>query len=745
MIKEVKLILDNNAHKCSITIDGKQQKVTIAPFNEMSLTEANDIIRQINNILNARYTFLQVLKMLEVSNNLPSIARYSSKALQIVIKLLYQEELQYYIDSKQIEKENTNTQRSLVILNIGCTAVGKTLGNLFASIPHEYVIKFHSLVSLKESTNFLIQYIVNPYDKNLNNMEEYEVEFNLKDSQEIKEDVNSLGVEALQEIIDTIKTEIKSNSNVTNDEVWDSAMNAGCDRLRINKNKTFDITSSVKLKNERLILEKILIQIIRIYSTKSTSYNEKLSDEQIKNDIINDVRNNIFKLNIEEISYVIYEVDEFKELMNDIYTQLGKVLDRFSYEYKVKIIEKEPISIKKYFNDSITKKLISNVFGDKKQRKDKDFFSIDALISDAKIFFQNESINNGEQLILVDGVGINQGQISNGIEKKVAYNRVHSAIQQCNPDIIVYNTRLDTKDDYIIDVIKNLNEQGYKNRVFVVYGRVDTVLESYCDEEGIELSNLSEDEFERFEEYIDTEYLNKELISLGYLEEKKVYLCDKPCKLSKYSSKQYKKYTPDEVLKNIINKANVFKATEKTEMSKLNKEEINKIIDVMNDCSIFNNAFSTFRSCIDDMLPIQYNLLRWNTLERAIRNLYYDGQGYGSVYPSIILKNCFAKFLNRDELKDILNCEYDNVLKELLNQWTNIAHTLMVTSYKLEFSNLLDMRFNYSLRTMKSMTLTDERKYIARNILYTCFKNGTLDGPTVFKQLTKYVLTNIIY
>lgn len=29
--------------------------------------------------------------------------------------------------------------------------------------------------------------------------------------------------------------------------------------------------------------------------------------------------------------------------------------------------------------------------------------------------------------------------------------------------------------------------------------------------------------------------------------------------------------------------------------------------------------------------------------------------------------------------------------------------------------------------------------------LKSLYKNGTLDGPTVFKQLTKYVLKNIIY
>lgn len=740
MIKEAKLILDNNAHKCSITLYGKQQKITIAPFNEMSLIEANAIIRQINDILNAGYTFPQIIKMLEIAENLPSVSKYSLKALHIVTKLLYQENLQNYIDSRQIEKENKNTRRSLVILNIGCTSVGKTLGNLYAIIPRKYVKNFLSLASIKESTNFPIQYIVNPYNKNLEDMEEYEIEINLKTSEQIREDVNLLGIEALQEILDAIKIEVKSTSN--NSQVWDIAMNAGCDRLRINKNKTFDITNSVELENDRVILEKILVQSIREYSTKSASYNDKLSDQQMVNDIINDIRNNIFKLNIDDITYIINEADEFKKLINDIYSQLEELLSKFSKEYNVEITEKHPISIKQQFNCNITKKLISNVFGNKKQRKDKDFFSIDALISDAKMFFQNISLNNGNQLIVVDGLGINQGQIPKGTEKQVAYNRVHSGIQQCNPDVIVYNTRLDTKDDYMIDVIKDLNEQGYKNRVFVVYGRIDTVLENYCDEEDIDISNLSEEEFSRFEEYIDTEYLNKELISLGNLGKEKVYLCDKPCKLLKYSSEQYNKYTSNQVLKDVVN---VFKATEKTERNRLNKEKVNKIIDTMNDCSIFNNVFNAFKNRIYDMVPMGYHFLRWNTLECAIRSLHYDGEGYGCLYPSIALKNCFAKLLNCDELKAVLEDEYDNVLKELLKQWTNLTHILMVTSYKLEFSKLLAMRFDYNLRTMTSMTLTDERKYIIRNILSTCFKNGALDGSMIFRELTKYVLTNIMY
>lgn len=101
--------------------------------------------------------------------------------------------------------------------------------------------------------------------------------------------------------------------------------------------------------------------------------------------------------------------------------------------------------------------------------------------------------------------------------------------------------------------------------------------------------------------------------------------------------------------------------------------------------------------------------------------------------------------LNCDEVKAIFEDAYDDMLKELLNQWTNLAHILMVTFYRSEFSKLLAMRFDSNIRTMKSITLTDERKYIVRNILYTCFENGTIDGKTAFREITKHALANIMY
>ncbi|WP_342554219.1 hypothetical protein [Paenibacillus sp. FSL R7-0652] len=735
------LILDNGAHKCSVTVDGKQQKITIAPFDEMSITLAKEIIRQVSDIMNAKYSFIQIIKLLDVSENLPYLSRYSQKALHITLKLLHQEEWREYIGSNTVEKISGKTKNSLVILNIGCTSAGKTLGNLHAIIPRGYIKKFIQLTTIKESTNFSIDNCVNPNNRDILNKEEFEVEFTLKTFDKAEEDIVSLVIEALQEILDTIKSEVKSNDS--SEVIWDIAMAAACERLTINKDKTFDISNLVDFDNENIVLEAILLKGIREYSTRSISYRDKLTDNQLKLDIVRDIKENVFKITIDDIAYIICETQDFKKLTKHIHDQVYDAINKFSVKYDVSINYGQTISIKKRFDAVDTKDLISNVFGDKKQRKNNNFFSIDALISKAKLYFRNNEINNGEELTVVDGLGINQGQIPKGEEKKVAYNRVHAAIQQCNPDVIIYNTRLDSKDDYIIDVIQDLNDQGFKNRIYVIYGRVDIVLENHCDEDGLDIEDLSDTELASFEDYIEKQYLNKELISLGNLERSKVYLCDKPCKLSiKYSNEQFEKYTPKRILTNILE---IYRENERTELIKLNKARIDQIISTLDNYSVFSNTYAMFKASIDVMVPMQYSLLRWNTLECGVRSLYYDGLGYASLYPSIVLKNCFAKQFNRKEIQAVFGDDYDDILKALLNDWTNLAHLIIVTFYKYEFAQLLNMRFNYELRTMKSITLTDERKHIVRNILNTCVENDDLDGPSAFRKLTQYVLSDIIY
>lgn len=573
-------------------------------------------------------------------------------------------------------------------------------------------------------------------------MTEFEVECNLKSVEKIKEDVKLLVLEALQEILDTIKSEIKANANIDNNEVWNKAMDNGCKRLRINKDKTFDITNNVKFEGEsRDDLEKILIRCIRESSTKSNSYNNKLSDERMRNDIIEDFKNNNFSITVDDLSYGIDEIEEFKILLKSIINQLQQLLIKFNESYSLEIVENQPFNIKRKLDDDGNKQLISNIFGDKRQRQKESFFSIDVWLTEAILYFQKSDVNNGEQLVLVDGLGINQGQIPKGSEKTVAYNRVHAAIQQCNPDIIIYHSRLDTKDDYITDVIHDLNESGYKNRVFVVYGRLDIVLESYCNEMDIDIDKISKEEIEDFRNYIECEYLAKDLIPID--EPQNRYLCDKPCNLiNKYESvEEYKEYTPYQILTKIIDD---YKGKQKTERTKLNKRKVTDFMDIMKDKSLFGDIFTLYKSKIDEMVPLDYSLLRWNTLECAINSLHNNGVGYGTLYPSIALKSCFSYCLKQEELKSVFEDDYDETLKEFFNQWTNLTHVLIVTFYKAQFSNLKEMRFDRSMRTMPFLTLTDERKHVLRNILYTCFGSDEKNGAGVFQEITEYILTNIM-
>lgn len=728
-----KLILDNNAHKYSVTLDGKQQKIAIAPFNDLSITSANNVVNEVNEIINTNYNFSEIVRMHEVAYAIPGVSRYSLKAIEIVIKLLYQNELNDFLENQKEREENPSV--SLVVLNIGCTSAGKTLGNLHALIPEEYVKKFLALTSIKESTNFTIYYYMN-YIKGMS-YEEFILEFQLKSINHIRDDIKSLIFEAIQEILDAIKTEVKIEKN--DDLVWNDALQAGQERLKVNKNKTFDLSSSIELNDIKKNLETMVLKSVKEYATQSSSYN-RLSDEQIRCGIINDIREDIFNIGVDELAYIICKSEIFICLFEDIERQLEELVKKFEFLYEVTLDDGRKTSIKKAFSDLDTKKLISNVFGDKKQRKDPDYFSIDVLVQEAKIYINNENVNDGKQLIVVDGLGINQGQIIKGQEKQEAYNRVHKAIHMCNPDIIVYNTRIDNKDDYIVDVLKDLSEQGYKNRVFVTYSRIDEVLESYCEEGDIDIQSITEQEFNEFEKYIENEYVDKELISLKTVTKDKVFLCDKPCKLRKYDNNYFLEYSPQQVLKKMLD---IFVLSESSKKLQLEEIEVTKTLQALDDCNIFNNAFKAFIDSIDEMVPMQYHKLRWNTLECAIRDLYYDGMGFSSLCPSLTLKYCLAKLLNCDEVKNALNDDYDRVLKLLLNEWISIAQVVMVTCYKCDYSKLLNMRYDNSLRMMRMFTLTDERKYVVKNILSTCFKNGTSTGPEVFRRVTEYVLKNI--
>lgn len=63
------------------------------------------------------------------------------------------------------------------------------------------------------------------------------------------------------------------------------------------------------------------------------------------------------------------------------------------------------------------------------------------------------------EIILSDSVGINQGQKDATRINEVVFYRVQESVQSRKPDIILYHTKLNNKDDYMLDIIKRLNAQ----------------------------------------------------------------------------------------------------------------------------------------------------------------------------------------------------------------------------------------------------------------------------------------------
>lgn len=734
MKEQAKLILDNNSHKCSITIEGKQHKITIASLNELSMPAAHLIIQHINDILAANYTALQIRSLLRIATNHPNISKYSRHALEVVNKLFYREEM---------HSKNDVQTKELVILNIGCTSTGKSLGNITSIIPKKHQNDFLSLTSFKESTNFSIDYNVN--DKTFDiGTDEFVIEIQLKEDQQLADDIKELIFEALDEILSYIKQAVKKKDPL--EDIWAKALESGSARLKINKNKTFDVSTSVTFENPERLLETILIKSIRSFSGNSSSYN-KLSDDIFVQKIIKDFSKDNLDMTIENLIFFINDTTEFDSLNTEVFEQLKKILTRFKIEYPEHIEKNHSISLRNKFDKNTNKNLISHLFGNKKQRSHEEYYSIDILISSAKLFFKNNNINNGEKLTLVDSLGINQGQIAPGKEKEIAYNRITEAIQRCKPDVIVYNTRIDTKDDYLIEVIKALEGEGYKNRIHIIYGRIDSILRSYCDEEGFDIEEINSEQFREFEEYVSSAYLNKDLISIGDINKNRIYLCDKTGKLYDKTGKPnhitaMEKYMPSQILDVIIKD---FHNTQEKTINELVDKKVAEIMTILDNQLVFHKVYEDFSTSINALVPEEYNLLRWNTLEFGIRQLYYGNHGYSTLYPAFSLRRCFANNLNIEELKNILGQGYDDFLREFLSSLTNTIHSLIITAYRLEYLHLLNLRFSPSSRRMHSLTLTDERKMFLRNIFHTCLKKESISGADSLRILTKAELQNLSY
>ena len=85
------------------------------------------------------------------------------------------------------------------------------------------------------------------------------------------------------------------------------------------------------------------------------------------------------------------------------------------------------------------------------------------------------------------------------------------------------------------------------------------------------------------------------------------------------------------------------------------------------------------------MVPMEYGKMRWNTLEKALDELYASRWGFDCLIPSMTLRRCLAGIMNREDIKkqmqDTFADRYDSILRDFLQEWTETAQTIMVIEH----------------------------------------------------------------
>lgn len=89
-------------------------------------------IQEINELVAVNYNYQQITTLLEISEMYPPISKYSPRSLKVLSKLKSEE------ITHEILVESLNTKEKTVVLNIGCTASGKTKFNISSVLPEIY-------------------------------------------------------------------------------------------------------------------------------------------------------------------------------------------------------------------------------------------------------------------------------------------------------------------------------------------------------------------------------------------------------------------------------------------------------------------------------------------------------------------------------------------------------------------------------------------------------------------------------
>ena len=281
----------------------------------------------------------------------------------------------------------------------------------------------------------------------------------------------------------------------------------------------------------------------------------------------------------------------------------------------------------------------------------------------------------------------------------------------------------------MLDVVRKLNAQGYGKSTYVVAGRLDEVLATYLSDNYLEKEDMTEESFKDFIEETSQIYVESDSVTLNSIIGDRYIICDKTNKLAE-EYRFAKKYACPAVLEQVINE-------------RLNISESNCLyddvdfMDIVQSNNVAGNVYQHYLDSIPAMIPLPYSKMRWNTLQKAIEELRWNGFGFDVLYPAFNIKNAIADELNRDEIKSEFEKKFGEDAEEMKRRYllevAEVAQIVLVTEYRAFMKKLLDMRYDTTLRTNLNLSMTDDRKQNLQRLYNSCLEQEGTKGAHALK------------
>lgn len=731
---KINMILDGGSYKASYTKDGRQLKVTIGNEKVTTVMAARKVSKEVEELMNSSLELIDLKKMYAINRDAErcgyhcSVIRFQNVSIEIAVKIMFPDSYEEFIKSEDFSQIKIE-DKPLEILNVGCTGSGKTRFILSAVLSNSALKNFvPALTSLKETTACSIVYHINSSTQEMPKECDFKLIVELKSKEEIYVSIKALIVEAVEEYIVTIKENCKKISVLS--ELCKKCRGTVAKRLELNYDKTFglgirNLNNSLSVSIEELTKS----ALIDFYgSSKSIDKMAEKDSDFIIKQLIRDYEDEQFDISSDEIEAML-EAYNNEAMITTIYSELEKDLEAYNKEYSSESSIGEILTYFGHTEDAKTLDYLSHVFGNKSKQRKGDFYTIEPVVKKAEFYLQIKNMSYDREIILSDSIGINQGQKDAARISEVVFNRVQEAVQSRKPDIILYHTKLNNKDDYMLDIIKKLNAQGYGQSTYVVAGRLDEVLSTYLTDKYMEKDDMTEAIFDDFVEETKQIYVDSDSVTLNSIIGEKYLICDKTNKIAENADYAFK-YTCPMILEHVITEVLGI------EKSNCHYDDVD-FMEIIQNNDVAGNVYRNYLDSIPRMIPLAYNQMRWNTLQRAIEELRWDGYGFDVLYPAFNIKNAIAYELNRDEIRSEFAKKFREDAEEMKRRYllevAEVAQIVLVTEYRMLMKRLLAMRNDIVYRTNLNLTMTDDRKYNLHRLYNTCLEQDGVKGAYVLK------------